>query len=228
MAAVCSDGPTAESARSVLLASRVAAVGIVTTESNLNRHLLMLLDQWCESRGFEVVEATGHIAKVVLGLTSAAAEAAQAYRGLPAQFPVAKGILGRSVLEFSVTAVWVRLQGEPALQSMHHESERQRRNLAKGILDGGFEASPELVEEARNVDAKELPALGPLKQTAKDFIKICEQLDTNPPLYPIYRMFSQYSHASLGIADRYTTSGAHWSDQHLDRPLRSSPFEWCI
>jgi hypothetical protein len=75
-----------------------------------------------------------------------------------------------------------------------------------------------------------------LRQSARESPRIhlleliCGQLDTNPPLYAVYRMFSQYAHASLSVADRYTSGPDHPSKAQLDRPLEAvlTPFVWAV
>ncbi|MDJ0459995.1 hypothetical protein PUN71_022560 [Arthrobacter sp. NQ7] len=63
-----------------------------TTDSNLERHIRLLIDAW-------------------FGLANAAAGCTRTYLDALPENRMAKGILARSIFEFGITCVWLTLRG---------------------------------------------------------------------------------------------------------------------
>jgi len=125
--------------------------------------------------------------------------------------------LVRACFESAVTAQWVTqtTDGAPAFVN---EDVRQRRaqvqTLEKAISQVFREAAPEVA--ANLVDPLETSA------TAKGFHNLCNDLvPGGADAYSIYRMLSQYSHASVLVIDEYLQA----TDTGPGLALRTAPVE---
>lgn len=179
----------------------------VTTEANLRRSFGRLIDKWYGQNGFETATVTSDVALRIFGLTTAVAECAETYLGLNPSQHIVKGLIARSIYEFGLTAVWLSLTGDEGYQALRYEFMRNNRSTANETLDANLVGFDELVAECRAAAAVPLPPRPKLAGEAQHIQQMMKRLDVdNPPLYLIYRMYSQYAHGSIGVSDAFITA----------------------
>lgn len=210
----------------------------VTTDANLRRSFGRLITQWYDQDGFETATATGDVALRIFGLTTAVAECAETFLEINPSKHIAKGLLARSIYEFGLTAVWLSLTGDEGLQALRYELLRNNQNTASDTVAANLVGFDELVAECKAVAESKLPAKPKLAAEARWIQSMMKRLDVdNPPLYVLYRMYSQYAHGSIGVSDAFITSSdagprfnfvAQHDGLHRDLITALAPLAWAV
>jgi hypothetical protein len=177
---------------------------VKTTDANLERHIKLLLDAW-----FELPSVSARPAEIDLdaflngvGLLNATAECTRTYLDALPENRIAKGILARSIFEMGTTCVWLVLRGEAGFEAMRFEDQRNQKALAKELQ--GKISTGDLRLSVERVNIEPLRPKNHVADEARRFEARVEALNAgNTPLYAIYRMYSQYSHGSLGVSNSY-------------------------
>lgn len=180
-----------------------------TTDANLKRHIERLIDAWLSQPDLKAKMAEGDDFNAFLncvGFANAAAECMRTYLNTNPDDRIARGILARSIFELGVTCVWLSLTGLDGFEALRWDQQRQRKNLAKEMK--GFNGNDELSATIARVTSQETRPKNARAEQARRFDLLVESLDAGEtPLYAIYRMYSEYSHASLGVANSYLEEG---------------------
>jgi len=180
---------------------------VTTTEMNLERHIRLLIDAWFKVDHVRPLTDDADDGEInvllnAIGLANAAAECTLVFLDADRDNRIPRGILARSIYEFGVTCAWLTLQGEEGLKALEYEKKRQQRAMADSLLRGPLKermrpaaearlgqqlgSAPKLAAEARNLEAR---------------VNSLETGDTD--LYALYRLYSDYAHASLTVANSY-------------------------
>jgi hypothetical protein len=175
-----------------------------TTDGNLQRHVELLIEDWFSQPGLKA-RADGDDFNSFLncvGFTNAAAECMRTYLNTAPADRIARGILARSIFELGVTCVWLSLTGLDGFEALRWDQQRQKKALANEMK--GFHPDEELNQTISKVSEQEPHPKNNRAEQARYFSQMINSLDTGAtPLYVIYRMYSEYSHASLGVSNSY-------------------------
>ncbi|MDE8670899.1 DUF5677 domain-containing protein [Pseudarthrobacter sp. H3Y2-7] len=175
------------------------------TDANLQRHIELLIEDWFSQPGLRAKKDEGDDVNSFLncvGFTNAAAECMRSYLNTNPADRIARGILARSIFELGVTCVWLSLTGLDGFEALRWDQQRQKKALANDMK--GFDSNEELSQTIAKVTEQEPHAKNNRAEQARYFSQMIKSLDTGAtPLYVIYRMYSEYSHASLGVANSY-------------------------
>lgn len=178
---------------------------VKTTDANLQRHVELLIADWFSQSGVKAKQdedADYNSFLNCVGFVNATAECTRTYLNTNPSDRIARGILARSIFELGVTCVWLSLTGAEGFEALRGEQQRQKRILATEI--DGYENNEELNQSVARVKAQEPHAKNDRAEQVKIFALMIKSLDTGTtPLYVIYRMYSEYSHGSLGVSNSY-------------------------
>ncbi|MFF2300706.1 DUF5677 domain-containing protein [Arthrobacter sp. NPDC058127] len=184
-------------------------MSLKTTDANLQRHVERLIDAWFDQRGLKAKKDDGDDVNAFLhcvGFANAAAECMRTYLNTNPSDRIARGILARSIFELGVTCVWLSLTGADGFEALRWDQQREKKNLAAEME--GFDSNEELNRTVAAVIAQEQHPKNDRAGQAKRFDLMVKSLDSGEtPLYVIYKMYSEYSHASLGVSNSYIDEG---------------------
>lgn len=178
-----------------------------TTDQNLERHVRILIGSWFSLEGARPADDDAEDGDInvllnCIGFVHAAAECSLTFLDADKDNRTPRGILARSIFELGITCVWLSLQGPEGLAALEYEQKRQQRALAKTLLAGPLK---EKVKES--AEARLGGVLGPapkLANQARNFEDRVASLEAGATdLYVLYRLYSDYAHASLRLANSY-------------------------
>lgn len=211
-----------------------------TTDANLQRHVELLIQDWFSQPGLKARQDDGDDVNSFLncvGFTNAAAECIRTYLNTIPADRIARGILARSIFELGVTCVWLSLTGLDGFEALRWDQQRQKKALAAEMT--GFHSNEELNHTISRVSEQEPHPKNNRAGQAQYFSQMIRSLDTGAtPLYAIYRMYSEYSHASLGVSNSYIDEdeagevGVYFPGRHeaLNDHMGTAvaPFVWAV
>lgn len=178
-----------------------------TTDQNLERHVRLLIDRWFSLEGARPADDDAEDGDVnvllnCIGLVHAAAECTLTFLDADKDNRTPRGILARSIFELGITCVWLSLQGPEDLAALEYEQKRQQRALAKKLLAGPLKEKVRQPAEGRlGAEFGPAPKLANQARNFEDRVGSLEAGDTD--LYALYRLYSDYAHASLRLANSY-------------------------
>jgi len=210
------------------------------TDANLERHVELLIDDWFSQPGLKAKKDEGDDVNSFLncvGFTNAAAECMRTYLNTNPADRIARGILARSIFELGVTCVWLSLTGLDGFEALRWDQQRQKKALANDMK--GFDSNEELSQTIAKVSEQDPHPKNNRAEQARFFSQMIKSLDTGAtPLYVIYRMYSEYSHASLGVSNSYIDEdeagevGVYFPARHqaLNDHMGTviAPFVWAV
>jgi len=211
-----------------------------TTDANLQRHIELLIEDWFSQPGLKARKDDGDDVNSFLncvGFTNAAAECMRTYLNTIPADRIARGILARSIFELGVTCVWLSLTGLDGFEALRWDQQRQKKALANEMK--GLHPNEELNQTIAKVSEQEPHLKNNRAEQAKYFSQMIKSLDTGAtPLYVIYRMYSEFSHASLGVSNSYIDEddadevGVYFPARHqaLNDHMGTAvaPFVWAV
>ncbi|MHC6220493.1 DUF5677 domain-containing protein [Arthrobacter sp. MMS24-S77] len=211
-----------------------------TTDTNLQRHVELLIEDWFTQPGLRAKKDDGDDVNSFLncvGFTNAAAECMRTYLNTIPADRIARGILARSIFELGVTCVWLSLTDLDGFEALRWDEQRQKKALANEMK--GFDSNEELNQTIAKVSEQEPHPKNNRAEQARYFSQMVKSLDTGAtPLYVIYRMYSEYSHASLGVSNSYIDEddagevGVYFPARHqaLNDHMGTAvaPFVWAV
>ena len=211
-----------------------------TTNANVQRHVERLIEAWFSQSGLRAKMDDGDDVNAFLncvGFANAAAECMRTYLKTNPNDRIARGILARSIFELGVTCVWLSLTGLEGFEALRWDRQRQKKNLANEM--NGVDSNEELSATIARVTSQAPHPKNSRAEQARRFDLMVKSLDTGAtPLYAIYRMYSEYTHASLAVASSYIDDddngevGVYFPARHiaLNDHLGTAvaPFVWAI
>lgn len=139
------------------------------------------------------------IGPTVYGLTARTAGAVRAFRQLTRRGMAEEGLPQiRQAIEFSVTAHWVVEAGQAAVDGMISNLGANLEQLLKDAQGGPFDVSG-IAERLKDFDMS-----APVPDEAfvvRRFQEVCKELGEDASLYPMYRILSWVTHATLKAAE---------------------------
>ncbi|MCH6472230.1 hypothetical protein [Sinomonas terrae] len=178
------------------------------------------------------MKAPGADAKVdfnVIGYTQCVAELVVTHLETPENRKITRTMLVRGILEFGVTASWLRGKGDAGLAALRSELYRTNTNAALEHVKIGEEGSRLVTLAQEHLDSPS-PEWNELVPQAKFFEQKCKDMDTDLPLYVLYRDYSQFCHPSLGTPGVHLPEKGDPEGWHFDRPPVQVflPFVWAV